>query len=87
MIELKRINVHRLVNSKEKAERLISEGFAIIKDELNLMESNEDKKEVIDYNIMTVEQLKVICKENNLEGYTNLAKDTLIAFMKENIKE
>lgn len=86
MIELKQFNVHKIVDSKEKAQMLISLGFSVFKDEKNIMETNEDKKKVIDYNSMTVEQLKLMCKENSLEGYTNLAKDTLIAFMKENIK-
>lgn len=39
-----------------------------------------------DYNSMTLDQLKTICKENNLEGYSNLNKDDLIAFVRTNIK-
>lgn len=40
----------------------------------------------IDYSSMTVEQLKVICKDKGLDGYSNLNKDDLVAFMKEKIE-
>ncbi|WP_026887718.1 SAP domain-containing protein [Clostridium beijerinckii] len=40
----------------------------------------------VDYNSMTVDQLKELCKSNNLEGYTALNKDDLIKFVQENIK-
>jgi hypothetical protein len=92
MIELKNFNVHKIADSKEKAQKLISLGFSVFKDEENIMgiskEENivETDKEVVDYNSMTMEQLKVLCKENSLEGYTNLVKEDLIAFMQENIK-
>lgn len=86
MIELKKFNVHKIVDSKEKAQKLISLGFSIFKDEENIIKTDDAEKEVINYNSMTVEQLKNLCKENNLEGYSNLAKEDLIAFMRENIK-
>jgi len=88
MIELKKFNVHKIVDSKEKAQKLVSLGFSVFKDEKNIMEiDNENKNEtIIDLNSMTVEQLKNICKENKLEGYSNLAKEDLITFMQENIK-
>jgi hypothetical protein len=86
MIELKLSNVHKIVKSKEKAQKLISLGFSVFKDEENIMKIDDGEKEVIDYNSMTVEQLKNVCKDKGLEGYTNLTRDDLIAFMKENIK-
>lgn len=45
----------------------------------------ENEKD-IDYASMTVDQLKGICKDNNLEGYTGLNKDDLIKFIKDNVK-
>ncbi|WP_315074083.1 Rho termination factor N-terminal domain-containing protein [uncultured Clostridium sp.] len=51
-----------------------------------LISENEDGKYDVNYNDMTVEQLKNICKEKGLDGYSNLNKDDLIAFMNENIK-
>jgi transposase len=88
MIELKKLNVHRIVEAKEEALRLISDGFEVIKDDLNILEMKLEKAGVlpIDYNSMTLDQLKTMCKEKNLEGYTGLNKDDLIKFVRENIK-
>jgi len=86
MIELKRFNVHRIVDSLEKAKKLISEGFTVLKDEENILGKQGQQQETVDYSSMTVDQLKELCKVNNLEGYSNLSKDDLITFMKENIK-
>lgn len=47
----------------------------------------EGKENDIDYNSMTVDQLKVICKEKNLEGYSNLNKEDLVKFIQENLKK
>ncbi|MBE6089840.1 MAG: Rho termination factor [Clostridium beijerinckii] len=49
-------------------------------------EQSENSDGEVDYSSMTVDQLKAICKEKNLEGYSNLNKDDLITFIKENIK-
>ncbi|MDV3426658.1 MAG: Rho termination factor N-terminal domain-containing protein [Bacillota bacterium] len=86
MIELKRHNVHRLVNTKEKAERLISEGFKVVNDKENLLGLQKNNSEQVDYSTMTTDQLKAMCKDNNLEGYTTKNKEDLIKFIKENIK-
>jgi hypothetical protein len=37
MIELKRLNVHKVVETKERALRLISDGFEVVEDKLNLL--------------------------------------------------
>jgi hypothetical protein len=95
MIELKRHNVHRIVDSKKKALDLISDGFKVIEDKDNILglKNNSDKDadvnqiENINYNSMTVEQLKGICKDKGLEGYSSLSKDDLVKFVQENIKK
>jgi hypothetical protein len=33
MIELKKLNVHRIVATKEEADKLIAAGFSIVKDD------------------------------------------------------
>lgn len=95
VIELKRDNVHKIVDSEERAKKLISLGFKVFKDEENIMNSkevgqggpaNNQVAGEIDYNSMTLDQLKNICKEKNLDGYASLNKDALVAFMKEKIK-
>lgn len=84
-IELKRRNVHRIVLSKEEAAKLLSDGFEVVEDKDNLMELDKEPKEV-DYDSMTTDQLKALCKNNGLEGYTTLNKEDLIKFIKENVK-
>ncbi|MEG1256615.1 Rho termination factor N-terminal domain-containing protein [Clostridium sp.] len=81
MIELQRFNVHKIVDSKEKANKLISLGFSVLKDEENVEEN------IKEFENMTTEKLKKLCKENELEGYSNLAKEDLIAFVKENLEK
>lgn len=51
-----------------------------------LIKEEQNQEPPIDYNSMTVDQLKNVCKEKGLEGYSNLNKDDLVAFMNENIK-
>lgn len=52
-----------------------------------LIKENEQEGTGTDYNAMTVEQLKAICKDKGLDGYSNLNKDDLVAFINEKIKE
>lgn len=51
-----------------------------------LLKEPKQEGQSIDYDPMTLDQLKGICKDNNLEGYTGLNKDDLIKFVKENVK-
>lgn len=85
MIELKRKNVHRIVASKEEAQKLLSDGFKVVEDKENLMGLDKEPKE-IDYDSMTTDQLKALCKDKGLEGYTTKNKEDLIVFIKENVK-
>lgn len=66
MIELKLFNVHKLVESKEKAEKLISLGFSIFKDEKNIMgvNVNEIVNEVKEEAINVVGEIKEATKKN-----------------------
>ncbi len=58
MIELKKFNVHKIVESKEKAKKLISLGFSILKDEENIMGVNEIINEVKEELVNVVEAVK-----------------------------
>jgi len=67
MIELKLSNVHKVVDSKEKALNLISLGFSIFKDEENIMGVNEiidTVKEDIKDTDEVVKEAKVAKKKN-----------------------
>lgn len=51
-----------------------------------LIEEEEKVEDIVDYATMTTDQLKALCKDNNLEGYTTKNKEDLIKFIQENIK-
>lgn len=71
MFELKKLNVHRIVETEEEKQRLIAKGF----------------KEVAElpfpYDKLTLKQLKELAKERGLSGYSDLKKDELITALKE----
>lgn len=46
----------------------------------------KEEKTPVDYESMTIDQLKAMCKDNNLEGYTTKNKEDLIKFIQENVK-
>lgn len=75
MIELKRFNVHRIVDTKEKAEELISLGFSIVSD--NYEKDNND-----DLSDKTVSELKEIAKTKEINGYSSMKKEELLEVLK-----
>ncbi|MBY6778521.1 hypothetical protein FDC26_14130 [Clostridium botulinum] len=85
MIKLENMNVQKIVSTEEQAEKLVSLGFKIVeeKTENNDVE-NFNQEELMN---MTMDQLKNICKDNNLEGYSKLGKDELINFIINNLRK
>lgn len=85
MIKLENMNVQKIVSTEEQAEKLVSLGFKIVeeKTENNDMETF-NQEELMN---MTMDQLKNICKDNNLEGYSKLGKDELINFIINNLRK
>ncbi|AIY81147.1 hypothetical protein U728_1085 [Clostridium botulinum 202F] len=85
MIKLENMNVQKIVSTEEQAEKLVSLGFKIVeeKTENNDMETF-NQEELMN---MTMDQLKNICKDNNLEGYSKLGKDELINFIINNFRK
>ncbi|MBY6988429.1 hypothetical protein FC831_17600 [Clostridium botulinum] len=79
------MNVQKIVSTEEQAEKLVSLGFKIVeeKTENNDMETF-NQEELMN---MTMDQLKNICKDNNLEGYSKLGKDELINFIINNFRK
>lgn len=80
MIELKKDNIHRVVETDEEAKMLMNKGFILV-DTSNI--SNEDKKSNtdIDYLKLSIKELKKIAKEKGL-AYSKLSKEELIKLLK-----
>ena len=80
MIELKKDNIHRVVETDEEAKMLMNKGFILV-DISNI--SNEDKKSNtdIDYLKLSIKELKKIAKEKGL-AYSKLSKEELIKLLK-----
>ena len=80
MIELKKDNIHKIVETDEEAKMLMNKGFILV-DTSNI--SNEDKKSNtdIDYLKLSIKELKKIAKEKGL-AYSKLSKEELIKLLK-----
>lgn len=86
MIELKRENVHVIVETEEQAQNLIYAGY----ERLTLKENEEVAASIEDFNLteeiidnMGVLEMKDIAKALKLKGYTNMGKSSLTKSLKE----
>jgi hypothetical protein len=69
MVKMQKLNVVRIIPDEQKSA-LEAQGFK---------ELAEVKP---DYDNMTLNDLKVIAKDKDIEGYSNMKKDDLIAVLK-----
>ena len=72
MIELKKDNIHRIVETDEEAKMLMNKGFILVDT------SNTDDK---DYKKINIKELRKIAKEKGL-AYSKLSKEELIKLLK-----
>ncbi len=70
MFKMKNLNVVRIVETEEQKAALEAQGFK---------EIAEAKP---DYDGMNLSDLKQIAKDKDIEGYSNMKKDDLIAVLK-----
>ena len=66
MIELKKDNIHRIVETDEEAKMLMNKGFILVDT------SNTDDK---DYKKINIKELRKIAKEKGLDNYSKLNKE------------
>ena len=72
MIELKKDNMHRVVETDEEAKMLMNKGFILVDT------SNTDDK---DYKKINIKELRKIAKEKGLANYSKLNKEELIELL------
>lgn len=72
MIELKKDNIHKIVETDEEAKMLMNKGFILVDT------SNTDDK---DYKKINIKELRKIAKEKGLANYSKLNKEELIELL------
>ena len=80
MIELKKDNIHRVVETDEEAKMLMNKGFILV-DTSNISNENKKSNTDIDYLKLRIKELKKIAKEKGL-AYSKLSKEELIKLLK-----
>lgn len=90
MFKLRRLNVVRIVEDEISRDRLKAHGFKeIIEEKIeqkaaegeeNAPEKNDETP--VDYDGMTADALRAIAKDKNVNNYSNMKKDELIAALK-----
>lgn len=90
MFKLRRLNVVRIVEDEISRDRLKAHGFKefieekiehkVAEGEENAPEKSEETS--LDYDSMTVDALRVIAKDKNINNYSNMKKDELITALK-----
>lgn len=92
MIELKRENVHVIVETEEQAQSLIYAGYERLtpKEEVEEKEEEVPVANIEDFNLtidvinsMGVLEMKDIAKALKIKGYTNMGKTSLSKSLKE----
>lgn len=74
------------VKVRERLDIKVVDDEAIVKGEITLTaptRATDFHTNTPDYSIMTVDQLKELCKERDIEGYSNLKKEDLIKVLSE----
>lgn len=74
MVRLRYLNVEYVVDNRFEAERLMSEGYEVVEGNLDDLKETTgedsrkaDEPDFIDWNKMTVKELKAYAEENNID--------------------
>lgn len=80
MFKLQRLNVIRKVESEAQKQNLISQGFKDITPKQQ--EKAPENPAPVDYNSYTLDDLKQLAKDREIQGYSNMKKEDLITVLK-----
>ena len=75
--KLQKLNVEKIVADENSRDKLIAQGFELVKDK------KEDTNSIGDINKLTVDKLKELAKEKGIENYSNMKKEELIAALED----
>ena len=77
LYKLQKLNVEKIVADENSRDKLIAQGFELVKDK------KEDTNSIGDINKLTVDKLKELAKEKGIENYSNMKKEELIAALED----
>lgn len=79
MFEIKKENVHKVVETIDQAQKYIAEGYKLVQK----LDNSEKKSEIIDLDSLKYNELKKLAKEKKVKGYTTMSKVNLVKTLKE----
>ena len=79
MFEIKKENVHKVVETIDQAQKYIAEGYKLVQ----RLDNSEKKSEIIDLDSLKYNELKELAKEKKVKGYTTMSKVNLVKTLKE----
>lgn len=79
MFEIKKENVHKVVETIDQAQKYIAEGYKLVQ----RLDNSEKKSEIIDLDSLKYNELKELAKEKKVKGYTTMSKVNLLKTLKE----
>lgn len=89
MYRLVRLNVERVVNDEHARDILINQGYKLVEDNEQQSSTEEqtqndtENQNQNDLNKLTVEQLKALAEERDIEVPSKIKKDDLVKMLEE----
>lgn len=89
MFEVKKENVHRLVETKEEVNVYLLEGYVLLENNFQKEKKQAETGKIIveesKFDSMGYTELKELAKESKIKGYTTMKKSELVDALKANL--